>query len=86
MYVFKYIHFRLIDIMKQVEHQMIEHGEKLNRIQQIVEQVVRKQRESGEQHHNINMFKSFVDTILIIIIVFSVQYFLNIWHNDPTKN
>ncbi|XP_018361277.1 PREDICTED: oxysterol-binding protein-related protein 8 isoform X1 [Trachymyrmex cornetzi] len=77
---------RLIDIMKQVEHQMIEHGEKLNRIQQIVEQVVRKQRESGEQHHNINMFKSFVDTILIIVIVFSVQYFLNIWHNDPTKD
>ncbi|XP_018344991.1 PREDICTED: oxysterol-binding protein-related protein 8 isoform X2 [Trachymyrmex septentrionalis] len=73
---------RLIDIIKQVEHQMIEHGEKLNRIQQIVEQVVRKQRESGEQHHNINMFKSFVDTILIIVIVFSVQYFLNIWHND----
>ncbi|KAG5320025.1 OSBL5 protein, partial [Acromyrmex heyeri] len=64
---------RLIDIMKQVEHQMIEHGEKLNRIQQIVEQVVRKQRESGEQHHNINMFKSFVDTILIIVIVFSME-------------
>ncbi|XP_018396018.1 PREDICTED: oxysterol-binding protein-related protein 8 isoform X1 [Cyphomyrmex costatus] len=77
---------RLIDVMKQVEHQMIEQGEKLNRIQQIVEQVVRKQRESGEQHHNINMFKSFMDTILIIIIVFFVQYFLNIWYNDPTKN
>jgi len=71
--------------MKQVEHQMIEHGEKLNRIQQIVEQVVRKQRESGEQHHNMNMFKSFIDTMLIIVIVFSVQYFLNIYNNDPTK-
>lgn len=69
--------------MKEVEHQMIEHGEKLNRIQQIVEQVVKKQRESGEQHHN--MFKNFVDTILIIVIVFSVQYFVNIWNNDPTK-
>ncbi|XP_024882322.1 oxysterol-binding protein-related protein 8 isoform X1 [Temnothorax curvispinosus] len=76
---------RLIDIMKEVEHQMMEHGEKLNRIQQIVEQVVRKQRESGEQHHNINMFKSFVDTILIIVIVFSVQYFVNVWNNNPTK-
>ncbi|XP_071560640.1 oxysterol-binding protein-related protein 8 isoform X3 [Temnothorax nylanderi] len=76
---------RLIDIMKEVEHQVIEHGEKLNRIQQIVEQVVRKQRESGEQHHNINMFKSFVDTILIIVIVFSVQYFVNVWNNDRTK-
>lgn len=62
---------------------MIEHGEKLNRIQQIVEQVVKKQRESGEQHHNINMFKNFVDIILIIVIVFSVQYFINIWNNDP---
>ncbi|XP_077268083.1 oxysterol-binding protein-related protein 8 isoform X2 [Temnothorax americanus] len=76
---------RLIDIMKEVEHQMMEHGEKLNRIQQIVEQVVRKQRESGEQHHNINMFKSFVDTVLIIVIVFSVQYFVNVWNNNPTK-
>ncbi|XP_070531317.1 oxysterol-binding protein-related protein 8 isoform X1 [Cardiocondyla obscurior] len=77
---------RLIDIMKGIDHQMIEHTEKLNRIQQIVEQVVKKQRESGEQHHNINMFKNFVDTILIIIIVFSVQYFVNIWNNDPTKD
>lgn len=68
--------------MKDVEHQMREHGEKLNRIQQIVEAVVKKQRESGE-HHNINMFKSFVDTILIIVIVFSVQYFVNTWNNDP---
>ncbi|XP_012539363.1 oxysterol-binding protein-related protein 8 isoform X3 [Monomorium pharaonis] len=76
---------RLIDIMKGIEHQTIEHGEKLNRIQLIVEQVVRKQRESGEQHHNMNMFKSFMDTILIIVIVFSVQYFVNIWNNDPTK-
>lgn len=71
--------------MKEVEHQMIGHGEKLNRIQLIVEQVVKKQRESGEQHHNINMVKSFVDIILIIVIVFSVQYFINIWNNDPTK-
>ncbi|XP_011867065.1 PREDICTED: oxysterol-binding protein-related protein 8 isoform X2 [Vollenhovia emeryi] len=74
---------RLIDIMKGIEHQMIDHGEKLNRIQLIVEQVVRKQRESGEQHHNINMFKSFVETLLIIVIVFCVQYFVNIWNNDP---
>lgn len=71
--------------MKEVESQMLEHGEKLNRIQQIVEQVCKKQRESGEQHHNISMFKSFVDTILIIIIVFLVQYFVSVWSNNPTK-
>lgn len=75
---------RIIVIMKEVESQMLEHGEKLNRIQQIVEQVCKKQRESGEQHHNISMFnKSFVDTILIIIIVFLVQYFVSIWSNNP---
>ncbi|XP_070167345.1 oxysterol-binding protein-related protein 8 isoform X4 [Polyergus mexicanus] len=77
---------RLIAIMKEVESQMLEHGEKLNRIQQIVEQVCKKQRESGEQHHNISMFKSFMDTILIIIIVFLVQYFISVWNNNPTKD
>lgn len=72
--------------MKEVETQMLEHGEKLNRIQQIVEQVCKKQRESGEQHHNISMFKShFMDTILIIIIVFLVQYFISVWSNNLTK-
>jgi len=71
--------------MKEVETQMLEHGEKLNRIQQIVEQVCKKQRESSEQHHNISMFKSFVDTILIIIIVFLVQYFISVWSNNPTR-
>ncbi|KAL6448610.1 hypothetical protein ACFW04_000463 [Cataglyphis niger] len=76
---------RIIVIMKEVENQMLEHGEKLNRIQQIVEQVCKKQRESSEQHHNISMFKSFVDTILIIIIVFLVQYFVSVWNNNPTK-
>ncbi|XP_072743844.1 oxysterol-binding protein-related protein 8 isoform X3 [Anoplolepis gracilipes] len=76
---------RIIVIMKEVENQMLEHGEKLNRIQQIVEQVCKKQRESGEQHHNISMFKSFVDTILIIIIVFLVQYFVSVWSNNPNK-
>ncbi|XP_011264111.1 oxysterol-binding protein-related protein 8 isoform X2 [Camponotus floridanus] len=76
---------RLIIIMKEVETQMLEHGEKLNRIQQIVEQVCKKQRESSEQHHNISMFKSFMDTILIIIIVFLVQYFISVWSNNPAK-
>lgn len=64
---------------------MLEHGEKLNRIQHIVEQIARKQREHGEQHHNINMFKSFIDAVIVIIIVFSVQYFTNAWSHDFTK-
>ncbi|XP_067206499.1 oxysterol-binding protein-related protein 8 isoform X2 [Linepithema humile] len=77
---------RIIDIVKEVDNQMLHHGEKLNRIQQIVEQIARKQRESGEQHHNINMSKSFIDTILIIIIVFFVQYFISVWKNNSAKD
>lgn len=72
--------------MKQVDNQMLHHGEKLNRIQQIVEQIAKKQRESGEQHHSINMSKSFIDTILIVIIVFFVQYFISLWKNNSTKD
>ncbi|XP_011347678.1 oxysterol-binding protein-related protein 8 isoform X2 [Ooceraea biroi] len=76
---------RIIDVIKEMESQMLEHNEKLIRIQQIVEQVARKQRESSDHYHSINIFKSFLDTMLIIIIVFSVQYFVSIWNNDLTK-
>ncbi|XP_020295201.1 oxysterol-binding protein-related protein 8 isoform X4 [Pseudomyrmex gracilis] len=76
---------RIIDVIKEVENQMLEHGEKLARIQQIVEQVARKQREFGEQHHNPTTFKSVADTILIVIILFSVQYFVSMWNISPTK-
>ncbi|EZA48860.1 Oxysterol-binding protein-related protein [Ooceraea biroi] len=64
---------RIIDVIKEMESQMLEHNEKLIRIQQIVEQVARKQRESSDHYHSINIFKSFLDTMLIIIIVFSCR-------------
>lgn len=63
---------------------MLQYGDKLNRIQHILEQLAIKQREQGEQHHTINMFKSFIDTILVIVIVFSVQYFIKIWSDEPS--
>lgn len=63
---------------------MFEYGDKLNRIQHVIEQLARKQREQGDQHHSISMLKSFIDTILVIVIVFSVQYFVKIWNEEPS--
>lgn len=78
------INFRIIDIIKEVEHQMLEHGEKLNRIQHIVEQVAKKQREYTELQHK-TLFKSLVDVVFVIVSLFFTLYFANIWIRDSTK-
>ncbi|XP_076386413.1 oxysterol-binding protein-related protein 8 isoform X5 [Megachile rotundata] len=74
---------RIMDVIKEVERQMMEYGDKLNRIQHILEQLAIRQREQADQHHSISMLKSFIDTILVIVIVFSVQYFVKIWNEEP---
>ncbi|XP_025160862.1 oxysterol-binding protein-related protein 8 isoform X2 [Harpegnathos saltator] len=76
---------RIIDIIKEVEHQMLEHGEKLNRIQYIVEQTAKKQREYAELQHNKSFLKSCVDIIFILITFFFMLYFANIWIRNSTK-
>ncbi|XP_006559752.1 oxysterol-binding protein-related protein 8 isoform X4 [Apis mellifera] len=75
---------RIIDVIKELERQMLEYGDKLNRIQHILEQLAIRQREQGDQYHSINMLKSFIDTILVIVIVFSVQYFVKIWTDESS--
>ncbi|XP_071878920.1 oxysterol-binding protein-related protein 8 isoform X6 [Bombus fervidus] len=75
---------RIMDVIKDIERQMLEHGDRLNHIKHILEQLVIIQREQVYQHHSINMLKSFIDTILVIIIVFSVQYFVKIWTDEPS--
>ncbi|XP_017886101.1 oxysterol-binding protein-related protein 8 isoform X2 [Ceratina calcarata] len=75
---------RIIDVIKDLDRQMLEYGNKLNRVQHIVEQLAIRQREQGDQHHSINMMKNFIDTILVIVIVFSVQYFVKIWNDEPS--
>ncbi|XP_053987852.1 oxysterol-binding protein-related protein 8 isoform X2 [Hylaeus volcanicus] len=75
---------RIIDVIKEVERQMVEYGDKLNRIQHIIEQLAIRQREQGDQHHSISMLKNFIDTIVVIVIVFSVQYFVKIWNEEPS--
>ncbi|XP_061928337.1 oxysterol-binding protein-related protein 8 isoform X5 [Apis cerana] len=80
----RYCIFRIIDVIKELERQMLEYGDKLNRIQHILEQLAIRQREQGDQYHSINMLKSFIDTILVIVIVFSVQYFVKIWTDESS--
>ncbi|XP_043254038.1 oxysterol-binding protein-related protein 8 isoform X2 [Colletes gigas] len=75
---------RIIDVIKELERQMLEYGEKLNRIQRIIEQLAIRQREHGDQQNSISILKNFIDTILVIVIVFSVQYFVKIWNEEPS--
>nr|XP_033331169.1 oxysterol-binding protein-related protein 8 isoform X8 [Megalopta genalis] len=70
---------RIIDVMKDIERHMLKYGEDLNRIQRMVEQIAVKQREQGEHHYTMSMLKNFIDTILIIVIVFCVQYLVKMW-------
>ncbi|XP_043673030.1 oxysterol-binding protein-related protein 8 isoform X1 [Vespula pensylvanica] len=70
---------RLLDITKDIENQLSEYGEKLNRIQHLIEQLAVRQRAQIEQHH-INVLKSFMDIILVIVVVFLMQYFMKVWN------
>ncbi|CAK9823249.1 Oxysterol-binding protein-related protein 8, partial [Anthophora retusa] len=45
---------RIMDIIKEIERQVLEYGDRLNRIQHILEQLAIKQREQGDQHHTIS--------------------------------
>ncbi|KAK2575022.1 hypothetical protein KPH14_008769 [Odynerus spinipes] len=76
---------RLLDIMKDVENQISEYGEKINHVQHLIEQLAVRQRAQIEQQHHINVIKSFLDTILVIIVVFLVQYFMKVWNAEPSK-
>lgn len=73
--------------LKEVESQMAEHGEKLNRIQRSIEQLAIRQRTQREQNYNPSMMKSCVDTIVVIAIVYFVQYIMKFFnHTSDTKD
>lgn len=74
--------------IKEVESQMIEQGEKLNRIQRSLEQLAIRQRTQREQNSNSNILRSSIDTIIVIAIVFFVQYIIKFFShsNSNTKD
>lgn len=73
------INFRLANSIKEIESQILEQNEKLDRIQRMLEQLGMRQRTQREQNYNTNMMKNFVDTIIVIVVVFFVQYIMKIW-------
>ncbi|XP_044594537.1 oxysterol-binding protein-related protein 8 isoform X10 [Cotesia glomerata] len=78
---------RMMHSLKEVESQMAEHGEKLNRIQRSIEQLAIRQRTQREQNYNPSMIKSCVDTIVVIAIVYFVQYIMKFFnHTSDTKD
>ncbi|XP_008546715.1 oxysterol-binding protein-related protein 8 isoform X5 [Microplitis demolitor] len=79
---------RMMHSIKEVESQMIEQGEKLNRIQRSLEQLAIRQRTQREQNSNSNILRSSIDTIIVIAIVFFVQYIIKFFShsNSNTKD
>ncbi|XP_034940057.1 oxysterol-binding protein-related protein 8 isoform X4 [Chelonus insularis] len=75
---------RMMHSIKEVESQILEHGEKLNRIQRSLEQLAIRQRSMREQNSNPSMMKNCIDTVIIIAVVYFVQYFVMIWNRNNT--
>ncbi|XP_043268803.1 oxysterol-binding protein-related protein 8 isoform X3 [Venturia canescens] len=77
---------RIVNMIKEMEVRMMEHGEKLNRIQRTLEQLAVRQRLQRDNNYNTNMLKNFIDTMIVIVVVFFVQYLIKIWNRDNTDN
>lgn len=77
---------RLLDVMKDIENQISEYGEKINHVKHLIEQLAVRQRAQMEQQHHTNMLKSFLDTILASMVVFFlVQCFMKGWSAKPSE-
>ncbi|XP_063988717.1 oxysterol-binding protein-related protein 8 isoform X3 [Diachasmimorpha longicaudata] len=73
---------RLMHSIKEVESRMLQQGEQLNRIQRTLEQLAIRQRSQKESSYNANMVKNFVDTVIVIVVVFFVQYIFKMWNRN----
>ena len=65
--------------MKGLEERLSDHSEKLNQIQRLIEQMAIRQRGQMENQNNTNIFKNFIDTFIVIVVVFFVQYVIKVW-------
>ncbi|XP_015591922.1 oxysterol-binding protein-related protein 8 isoform X2 [Cephus cinctus] len=71
---------RLLNVVKEMEAHLGEHNEKLTRIQRSIEQLALRQRGQREQNYNVGMSRNFIDTIVVILVVFVVQYIMKFWN------
>ena len=66
-------------MVKGMENRLSDHSEKLNQIQRLIEQIAIRQRGLRDYQNNVNIFKNFIDTFIIIVVVFFVQYVIKVW-------
>ncbi|XP_012280375.1 oxysterol-binding protein-related protein 8 isoform X2 [Orussus abietinus] len=72
---------RIINYIKEMENRMIDHGEKLNRMQRLLEQLAIRQRDLKEQS-GVGLTRNIFDTIIVIIAVFFVQFISKFWGSE----
>lgn len=64
---------------------MAEHGEKLNRIQHIVEQLAIKQRDQKNNVSDVKLSRSLMDTGIVVAVIFVIQYILKLWSDRSVE-
>ncbi|XP_046589056.1 oxysterol-binding protein-related protein 8 isoform X3 [Neodiprion lecontei] len=72
---------KIIDVIKEMDSRLLDNGEKLNRIQHIVEQLAIKQREQKANASETRMSRNLLDTGIVIAVIFIIQYLLNLWNS-----
>ncbi|KAK0092849.1 hypothetical protein PV326_000457 [Microctonus aethiopoides] len=76
---------RMMHTIKEVENQVSILDQKLNHIQRVLEQLTIRQRGQREPSYNNNMMKNFIDTVIVIVVVFFVQYIMRIGYRNDTN-
>ncbi|KAK0183373.1 hypothetical protein PV327_001422 [Microctonus hyperodae] len=76
---------RMMHTIKEVENQVSILDQKLNHIQRVLEQLTIRQRGQREPSYNSNMMKNFIDTVIVIVVVFFVQYIMRIGYRNDTN-
>ncbi|XP_046734828.1 oxysterol-binding protein-related protein 8 isoform X7 [Diprion similis] len=72
---------KIIDVIKEMDSRLLDNGEKLNRIQHIVEQLAIKQREQKANASETRPLRNLLDTGIVIVVIFIIQYLLNLWNS-----
>ncbi|XP_058806824.1 oxysterol-binding protein-related protein 8 isoform X2 [Phymastichus coffea] len=69
---------RIVSMVKSVESRMQSQAEKLDHIQRLLEQMSVRQRQTRERANGLRLSKHFIDTIIIVFVVFIAQYVMRL--------
>lgn len=68
-----------------MDTRLLDHGEKLNRIQHIVEQLAIKQREQKGNANQLNNTRNLIDFGIVIAAFFIIQYIMMFWYGNGSN-